>query len=595
MALVKLNDATLPGVAGAVRDKLGDVNTYLPAELAEKIDLIRSRSVKTGVVVPAAESMTLTVPTTGRLIHIRGYDVPRKTGYLVAATWSEGADPSAYWGYAQLGTQIRYTDDSGSVTFSGLITTVSEGNTVFNTNNSSRFFAAGAKYVWTCYDWPQEQPVAVYDVGAVAETVYLVLMSKGDGSNTAFLLGSGATVDYTYANGAVIGRPWEEYVGSITEIRIGAGVTSLGDYLFARHEAVTHLQFEDSSKIAHLGLRTFHRCQFGGSFSFSGLTDETMQPAFASCVNLRGVTLPATVTAIEDKAFILCRNLREVNGLGNVATVGESAFHYTPKLANVDLDPAVCQNVGEAAFCISPALSRVNAADWSGTTFGYNASAVANWTAEQLAAVRAVQLPNVLLRDFVPDAQYKYSAAAENGDKYAYGTFEYQGQTVQRYLDEGCEAGALCTVFNVLKGTAYDSIGEWWIREVYEKNAQVGLADISEVFDAVLPVVGLQRKATYPIYANAESLDGAEAFNLPNVKRAIVQELSAGNPLILSFWTTPDYGHAVAIIGADATTDQLIIADTARSSGDRGMVYKVALEDLVGVSAVAHIDAYEVG
>lgn len=445
-------------------------------------------------------------------------------------------------------------------------------------------------------------PVGIYETGipeSVVEAVYtvsegitLTLTRNTDAETyTAYLTGNGAAADY----GRYDVKPWAAYIDKITGIHVGAGVTSLGDYLFAEHSAVTQLKFEDSSKIAHLGDRCFWRCQFGGEFSFLGLTDTTLARAFASCVNIKALTLPETVTEIGGNALILCLNLQKVAGLGKVQNIGTKAFHYTPKLANVDLDPTVCQNVGEAAFFISPALSRVNAADWNGTTFGYNASAIANWTAEQLAAVRAVQLPNVLLRDFVPDAQYKYSGDAENGDKYAYGTFEYRGQTFQRYLDEGCEAGALCTVFNVLKGTAYDSIGEWWIREVYEKNAQVGLADISEVFDAVLPVVGLQRKATYPIYANAESLDGAEAFNLPNVKRAIVQELSAGNPLILSFWTTPDYGHAVAIIGADATTDQLIIADTARSSGDRGMIYKVALEDLVGVSAVAHIDAYEVG
>lgn len=592
MTLVNLNDATLPGVAGAVRDKLGDVNTYLPAELPEKVGLIRGRSVKSGVIKLTANSQTLTIPATGKLVNVLGFDVPKVVGYLCSATWSQGACGNDNVRRMQLGVQERFTTTSGTVTHSGLTTTVSEGQTTFDTANASRFFAAGATYVWTCFDWADEIVEAVYEIGDTGSDVQLVLLANTDGKTfTAWLCGSGATVNYEKDDE----RPWEAYVDRITAVYVAAGVTSLGDYLFARHEAVTHLQFEDSRKIAHLGLRTFHRCQFGGSFSFSGLTDETMRPAFASCTNLRGVTVPETVTAIEEKAFILCRNLREVKGLANVATVGEAAFHYTPRLANVDLDPAVCQNIDEAAFCISPALSRVNAAAWSGATFGYNASASANWTAEQLAAVRAVQLPNVLLLDFVPDAQYKYSAAAENGDKYAYGTFEYQGQTVQRYLDEGCEAGALCTVFNVLKGTAYDSIGEWWIREVYEKNAQVGLADISEVFDAVLPVVGLQRKATYPIYANAESLDGAEAFNLPAVKRAIVQELSAGNPLILSFWTTSDYGHAVAIIGADATTDQLIIADTARSSGDRGMVYKVALEDLVGVSAVAHIDAYEVG
>lgn len=446
-------------------------------------------------------------------------------------------------------------------------------------------------------------PVGIYETGipeSVVEAVYtvsegitLTLTRNTDAETyTAYLAGNGAAADY----GRYDVKPWAAYIDKITGIHVGAGVTSLGDYLFAEHSAVTQLKFEDSSKITHLGDRCFWRCEFGGEFSFLGLTDTTLARAFASCVNIQGLTLPETVSEIADSALILCLNLRKVAGLSKVQSIGTTAFHYTPKLVSTDLDPAVCQNVGEAAFCISPALSRINMADWSGTTFGYNASAVANWATEQLAAVRAVQLPNVLLRDFIPDAQYKYSGDAENGDKYGYGTIpQANGELVQRYLDRGCEAGALCTVFNILKGTAYDSIGEWWIREVYAKDAQVGLTDADDVFDAVLPVVGLQRKATYPMWANAESLDGAEAFNLPAVKRAIVQELSAGNPLILSFRTTAEYGHAVCIIGADATTDKLVVVDTARSSGDRGMIYHVALEDLVGVSVYAHIDAYEVG
>lgn len=425
----------------------------------------------------------------------------------------------------------------------------------------------------------------------VGDNVVLSLRRNPDGvTDTVYLSGEGATWDY----GKDDIKPWESFVARITAIYIESGITSLGNYLFARHEAVKTLTFEDSSKITHLGNRVFHRCQFGGEYSFPGLLDTTLVNTFGSCVNLRGITVPDTVTAIDSSAFILCLNLRRVSGLRNVKTVGASAFHYTPNLTSIDLNPDVCTDIGEAAFCISPALSRINAQAWGGTTFGYNATAASNWTEDELAEVRAVRLPDVLLDGHIADANHKYTS----GDEYKYCTFTSippgsDPIIVQKYLVLGCEACALGTVSNVLHGTKYSNVGEWWIKEVYTTDKTIGSTGEDKIIDKVAATVGLKLKSAYPVWANAES--GAAKFNLPAVKTAIAQELAAGNPLIMSLFTTSSYGHAVCIVGAESSMDKLIIVDTARSSGDRGMIYKVALEDIIGVAATAHIDAYEMG
>lgn len=425
---------------------------------------------------------------------------------------------------------------------------------------------------------------AVYYVG---DDVVLTLKRNSDGvTDTAYLSGSGATKDYT--NGEE--KPWDEYIPKITAINVGAGVTSLGDYLFDQHMAVKKLTFEDSSTITHLGDRCFRRCQFGGEYSFPGLTDTTMKRAFNSCVNLKGITLPDTVTAIGDNAFGSCVNLERVTGLRNVESVGIQSFLYTPKLTSVDLNPAVCKTIGAAAFCISPAMSHLDMSLWAQTSFGYNSCASGNWTEAQLAEIRAVKLPTVKLWDVGADAIHKYGEVA--GAEYLYGTWTQGGNTYHQYLEFGCYSAALSYVFNILNGKRYTSIGQWWLNEIYAKDKAIGQSHYNDIIDNVVDVAGLKRKIE--VFANQDD-DGADAFNLPALKLAIVEELSNGNPLVCRLWTTQNYGHAVAIVGANAASDKLLIADSTKTSGERGIVYEIALEDLIGVHQNARIEAYEVG
>lgn len=416
-------------------------------------------------------------------------------------------------------------------------------------------------------------------VCCVGENTTLTIKRNTDGvTNTAYLVGDGATKDYTKDEA----KPWAEYIPMINAIHIGAGVTSLGDYLFAEHTSVKQLTFEDSSAITHLGDRCFWRCQFGGEFAFPGLTDSTMSRAFAVCVNLEAVRLSDKVTAIGRNAFLDCLKLRSVTGLRNVTSVDVSSFMYTPRLTHVDLSPSVCRSIREAAFCLSPAMSNIDRSAWSGTTFGSNACAAANWTSAELAAARAVALPTVRLWDGGFDANYKYGSAA--GEEYLRCSWDSGAGFVKRYLDTGCHTVSLSAVFGVLTGKKYSSVGEFWLKEVYAKDTDIGETHPDLIDSKIAELVGLQNSKE--VWAK----DGLAAL-----KQAIATELSNGKPVICNFWMAAGAGHAVAIIGSDAATDKLIVADGTKTSGTRGIVYEVALEDLIGVNENAHIDTYEVG
>lgn len=444
---------------------------------------------------------------------------------------------------------------------------------------------------------------AVYYVG---DDVVLTLKRNSDGlTDTAYLSGSGATRDYAKNSP----KPWDEYIQRITAIHVGAGVTSIGAYLFAEHIATKTLVFEDSSTITHLGDRCFWRCQFGGEYTFPGLLGSievtvddagkinssirpgVMMRAFNSCVNLKGITLPDTITAIGDNAFGSCVNLERVTGLRNVESVGTHAFLYTPKLRSIDLNPAVCKTIGAAAFCISPAMSHLDMALWAQTSFGYNSCASANWTEAQLAEIREVKLPTVKLWNGGTESTYKYNKAA--GEEYLYGTWTEGGNTYTQYLELGCHSAAVSLVWNILNGKHYTSVGQWWLKEIYGVNREIGLSHYNDIYDAVVATAGLTRKSK--VAANSEEVGGTTAiFNVVAVKDAIVNALSRGKPLVCKFWTTQSYGHAVAIIGANAATDKLIVADSTKTSGGRGIVYEVALEDLIGIKTAACVEVYEV-
>lgn len=434
---------------------------------------------------------------------------------------------------------------------------------------------------------------AAYYVG---ENVVLTLKRNADGlTDTAYLSGSGATKDY--ARGEA--KPWYEYIPKITAIHIGSGVTSIGAYLFAEHVATKTLVFEDSSTITHLGDRCFWRCQFGGEYTFPGLLGSievtvdddgkisssirpgVMMRAFAACTNLEGITLSDAITTIGGNAFVCCTSLRRVSGLKNVQSVGFQAFHYTPRLECVDLNPTVCRYVGEAAFSISPAMSHLDMSLWAQTSFGYNACASGNWTEEQLTEIRAIKLPTVKLWNSGADSVYKYNESA--GKEYLYGTWEYNGQEETQYLELGCHSGALSIIWSILTGKTYNCIGEWWLKEVYAKDNAIGKNHYNDIDAAVVEVSGLVE--TSEIFANN---------GIPALKTAIAAKLKSGNPLICNLWTNQTYGHAVAIIGADTAKDKLIVADSVKTSGTRGSVYEIALEDIIGVDDGARVEAYEV-
>lgn len=84
--------------------------------------------------------------------------------------------------------------------------------------------------------------------------------------------------------------------------------------------------------------------------------------------DLRQITIPDSVTAIEEDAFKFCRKLKEVALPDSVATIGQEAFRYCDELTHVTIPQGA--SVGDGAFADCPNLTGVDLPQ-SATTVQY--------------------------------------------------------------------------------------------------------------------------------------------------------------------------------------------------------------------------------
>ena len=407
-------------------------------------------------------------------------------------------------------------------------------------------------------DTPERLAGASYDVSATeSDKVKLYLLTNGDGTLTALLAGKGDTKNMTKD-----GHPWKEYINAIAAIVVGKGVTSIGERLFQRHEAVKSLVFEDSGSIKHLGRLAFQGCQMGGEYSFPNLSDAEMAQVFSHCPNLEGITLNENVKSIASAAFTACLNLRYVHGIGGVQTVGSGAFINAPKLESLDLDPAVCTAFADSAFLLSGnAMRYANPAVWPNTQIGSDAIPAESYTAEELAQIRAVGLPNVVPHEVNIDTQNNYPDVP----------YCIRRGSLTSIAVDGCMAMALYHLYNWYYDGKYDSFLPWWQKEIIGKNPTIANLDINEMQAAMSATLGWTERTGFPVKI---ADDPAAA------KRAIATELAAGRALVANFGYFADTGHGVAIIGSNAVRDKLIVADSTRTSGDKGCIYEASFEQL---------------
>ncbi|MBR4046114.1 MAG: leucine-rich repeat protein [Alistipes sp.] len=120
-----------------------------------------------------------------------------------------------------------------------------------------------------------------------------------------------------------------------------------------------------------IGYNAFYNCTSLTNITIPDSVTEIQNYAFADCTSLASVTIPDSVTAIGDYAFNYCTSLTSVTIPDSVTAIGEGAFQQCKSLTSVTIPDSVTK-IGYYAFYACTSLASVTIPD-SVTTIGESA------------------------------------------------------------------------------------------------------------------------------------------------------------------------------------------------------------------------------
>ncbi len=173
-------------------------------------------------------------------------------------------------------------------------------------------------------------------------------------TNTGLLQISGTGTMRDWTNESSV--PWVNYRHYIKKVEIGSGVTSIGDYAFARCSYLTEVAIPSS--VTTIGDHAFECCYISEVTIPNGVTI-IGDYAFGNCSSLTDVTIGTGVTSIGEGAFIECYNLSSVTIPDSVETIGSRAFMFCEWLTEVTIGEGVA-SIGCNAFQYCFSLEKVN-------------------------------------------------------------------------------------------------------------------------------------------------------------------------------------------------------------------------------------------
>jgi len=228
---------------------------------------------------------------------------------------------------------------------------------------------------------------------------------EGDGTNLTWTLdtetgafeinGEGAMENYI-DSGSKTNTPWFDYGyhKEIEEIRIGEGVTTIGESAFWRVDGDVSqivlpnsltsicdsafcgvegfsevilpenlemiggyafaysdlISIECPRKLKTIGYNAFYQCSDLSSISFNDELSKIEHLAFAECNALTSLDLPSGLVEIDNSAFQSCYGITNVNFNEGLKRIGMQAFQNSP-ISHIEL-PSSLESVGSGTFCV---------------------------------------------------------------------------------------------------------------------------------------------------------------------------------------------------------------------------------------------------
>lgn len=270
--------------------------------------------------------------------------------------------------------------------------------------------------------------------------------------------------------------------------------------------------------------------------------------AFAECHKLKEVDFGRGATVLSKQTFHRCLNLESVTGLSGAEEIGDFAFVYTPKV-RTDLVPSKIHTLGASALRLSGMEDQKSFS--AVPNVGQSATRQARWDADQLKAIRAVQLPDVHIDVPNPDSISRYPDIAYIGAEY---TEDGQVGMIYRY---GCAAMTLYHIYQAYHAPLdddmlYPNFEDFWYDAIdVERNWSTKGYDWNNHIYKMVEALGWRKSG------QIEVVDAS-------AKAKIGELLSAGKVVFVNMVSSRPDGttHAVAVIGSDSATDKLEVLDS---------------------------------
>ena len=186
-------------------------------------------------------------------------------------------------------------------------------------------------------DDENEEIRTVIDNGTCGENLIWTLYDDGE----LVIDGEGDMYNYPTKE-----PPWKSYANLIKNVKIGNGVTKIGDYSFYNlFTNIENLIIGDSVKI--VGDYAFASAEKLKNIRFSNSITTIGNGAFSSCDGLVNITIPDSVSTIGSYSFKDCRNLKKVIFGDGLTTIPRSAFHYCTALTDI----IIPDNITAIGYC----------------------------------------------------------------------------------------------------------------------------------------------------------------------------------------------------------------------------------------------------
>ncbi|MDE5853067.1 MAG: leucine-rich repeat domain-containing protein, partial [Oscillospiraceae bacterium] len=103
---------------------------------------------------------------------------------------------------------------------------------------------------------------------------------------------------------------WYEQSSSIKSVKIGTGVTSIGNHAFDWCINLVSIDIPDS--VTYIGVESFSFCESLTSINIPNNVKSIGDRAFYGCKNLKSIYIPASLTNIGAQSFVGCDNLTKI-------------------------------------------------------------------------------------------------------------------------------------------------------------------------------------------------------------------------------------------------------------------------------------------